>query len=336
VNSPSYNEYVQQRLANNQLSFFGSLLETSGEIYSDLSALRRIKKTALFCFNGFRYRQEFLALKGVFDSQELTEVLRLSPAILEKPFSPYVRLAWDVTERHELIAEHFLILKNLFGERAADIYKPEGYKLFELICQENKRYTVELFPGYQNEGSIGIRLCDNQKREVYALSLQFSGKEEYSCYIGALQGPNDRVPERQRTIVSLTRAMHGLRPKALMLEALYMVADSIGISNLYGVSNSGHIYNASVYSKKKRDAIHFDRDQMWREYHAEKVSDCLFQFPPSPRRKDIASLKANKRSMYRKRYAWLANAAIETNDAMILLLQDGAVRYDYADDKKAA
>jgi len=135
-----------------------------------------------------------------------------------------------------------------------------------------------------------------------------------------LQGPNDRIPGRKKIIVSLTRALHGLRPKALMLEALYMVADSIGIAKIYGVSNAGHIYNANVY-KKKLESIRFDRDQMWREYHAELICEGLFEFPSEPIRKDIASLKANKRSMYRKRYAWLAQTAIDTDDAINQLLQ---------------
>jgi uncharacterized protein VirK/YbjX len=285
-------------------------------IHADLSPLRRLKKTLQFCFNGFRHKQEFLALQDVFDSPELKEVKQLCPAILEKSFKPYVRIDWDCAQRHEKIGHHFLFLKELFGECAAEIYKPEGYTLFEFSDVENERYSVELFPGYQNEGSIGIRLCDSQRREIYTVSLHLSSAEENACYIGALQGPNDRIPERQKAIVSLTRSLHGLRPKALMLEALYMVVDTLGIDQMYGISNAGHIYNASVYSKEKRNAVHFDRDQMWKEYRAERISECLFQFPTRPVRKDIASLKPNKRSMYRKRYAWLSQVAYEADDAL--------------------
>lgn len=313
------------------LGYLGSLLRIAGKIHFELPVLRRYKKTAQFCFNGLRNRQEFEALQGVFDSAELSQVILWCPAIFEKPFSPYVRTDWDSCQRYEQIRNHFILLKQLFGENLAQIYKPQGYQLFEFNCHDNERYSVELFPGYQNEGSIGIRLCDDQKREVYTLSLHLSGGQEKSCYIGALQGPNDRIPERQKIIVSLTRGLHGLRPKALMLEALYMVADSLEIGSIYGISNVGNIYNASVYSDKKVEASRFDRDRMWREYCAESISECLFQFPQEPVRKDIALLKPNKRSMYRKRYAWLAHAAWQADDAINRLLLNGATdenRYD--------
>jgi len=308
----------------------------AGKIHSELPLFRRLKKTTQFCFNGMRDEEEFRTLQRVFDTPELAEVLQLCPAILEKPFSPYVHIEWDSAQRYKKIQNNFLFLKELFGKNAAEIYKPQGYKLFEFKCQDEECYTVELFPGYQNEGSIGIRLCDEQKREIYALSLHLSGGEENVCYIGALQGPNDRIPDKQKVIVSLTRSLHGLRPKALMIETLYMVADSFKINGIYGISNDGNIYNSEVYSDKKTNPIHFDRDQMWLEYQAERISDYIFLFPAAPIRKDIASLKSNKRSMYRKRYAWLAQARLQTADAICRLLIEAPDCENLYEIKKAA
>lgn len=313
-----------------------SLLALANSIHSEQPLLRRLTRTLRFCFNGIRYRQEFDSFHKVFDSPELTEVAQLCPAILEKPFSPYVLADWSQTQRFTQLQDHFLFLKELFGERVAEIYKPSGYTIFDFNCHENEHYSVELFPGYQSEGSIGIRLCDNQRREVYSLSLHLSNTAQRACYIGALQGPNDRIPERQKTIVSLTRGLYGLRPKALMLEALYMIASSLRIEVVYGVSNSGNIYNASVYANKKIESSRFDRDQMWREYHAESTTACLFKFPKEPIRKDISLLKPNKRSMYRKRYSWLLQMRSRAEESMNRLLVDGVDIVAQLDEKQAA
>ncbi|MFT4729309.1 MAG: hypothetical protein ACI9UN_003826 [Granulosicoccus sp.] len=336
MNLSGANESAAQHSASNFLSYVRSLRHIAGKIYSELPWHRRYKKTAHFLLNSLRYREEFEALQNVFDSPELSEVMHLCPAILDKPFSPYVQIDWGSIQRYEQLRNHFLMLKELFGKSVAEIYKPQGYRLFEFTCHAKECYSVELFSGYQNEGSIGIRLCDDQNREVYTLSLHMSGIKGKTCYIGALQGPNYRIPDRQKTIVSLTRGLHGLRPKALMLETLYMVAYSLKLEQIYGVSNIGNIYNASIYSAKITDALRFDRDQMWREYHAVRISASLFQFPQEPIRKDIALLKPNKRSMYRKRYAWLEKAAVQTNDAINRLLANGTTGENQYDVTKAA
>jgi uncharacterized protein VirK/YbjX len=336
LNLSGANASAAQHCASDLLGYIRSLPRIASNIHSELPLLRRFKKITQFCLNGLRYQREFKALQDVFDSPELSHVMHLCPAILEKPFSPYVRTDWDSIQRYEQVRNHFLFLKELFGENAAEIYKLQGYKLFEFNCHNNERYSVELFPGYQNEGSIGIRLCDDQKREVYTLSLHLSGVQGKACYIGALQGPNERIPERQKTIVSLTRGLHGLRPKALMIETLYMVAASLEIDSIYGVSNAGNIYNASLYSDKKEEASRFDRDRLWREYRAENISTCLFQFPQEPIRKDILVLKSNKRSMYRKRYAWLEQATKQTDDAINRLLLNDATKKNQDNVRRAA
>lgn len=306
----SHSARESSNYADDTLGYLCALPGMAATIHSDLPLLRRCKRSTLFVVNGIRYRHELNKLLNLFASSSLASVLELSPIVLEKPFSPYVLFDWNRAVRTEQLENHFLFLQELFGENCKLIYTPQGYRIFEFKSLNNERYYIELFPGYQNEGSLGIRLCDRHNREVYTVSLHLSGAQEKSCYIGALQGPNDRIPHRQETIVSLTRSMHGLRPKALMIEVLYMLAKSLGLEQIYGVSNAGSIYNASVYAKKT-NSIKFDRDQMWREYRAEPMSEMLFKFPERPIRKDIGSLKPNKRSMYRKRYAWLSNVAKE-------------------------
>ncbi len=290
-------------------------------IHSKSSALKQLKNTAVFSLNGFRYQHELKRLIALFDSDVLKPLLNEFPAILEKPFKPYVCADWEMQTRVEQIESHFRFIAETFGDNAVEIYKLSGYELFHFDTKDENTYRVELFQGFQNEGAIGVRLCDSEQREVYTLTFHISNDPAPMIVVGAIQGPNDLIPDRQQTITQLTRSLHGLRPKSLMIEVLYMVARQIGIDTIYGVSNAGHIHQSDYFSDAKRSLMLFDLDALWGEYFAQRKSESLFQLPQRIVRKDIMELKSKKRSLYRKRYAWLDEVEERTAEAMQALMQ---------------
>jgi len=322
VSSKCSQEFGQPLSLYDKAVYLRSLVRVARNIYPDVSPLRLAKKTAIFCSNGLRYRIELEHLRSVFACDELSGVLQHFPAILEKSFHPYVSIDWPIDRRFREVETHFTNVKHSFGEKAVEIYKADGYCLFEFTASDDEKYTVELCPGYQCEGSMGLRLCDSEKREVYALSFHLSDQNANACYISGLQGPNDRIPDRQRTIVTITRSLHGLRPKSLMVEAVYMVAGAMGIQKIYGISNSGHIVQSDLYSDKKRSLVEFDYNELWAEYQATSEVDRFFTLPLTPVRKNIQSLKSKKRSLYRKRYAWLTEQSEAVRLSMNALLVD--------------
>lgn len=295
---------------------FKQLNQLGQHIHSDASLIRRFKKAAQFSINGLRHNTELQRLQTVFDCTELENVLHHYPAILEKPFSPYVSVDWSVQRRTDEVVSHFEFLKNRLGKATAEVYRDEGFELFDFIANDSETYTIELFQGFQNEGAIGIRLRNASLQELYTLTFHISQLSELSVYVGALQGPNDQIAERQELITMLTRSLHGLRPKALMVEVLYMVTDALSIPTVFGISNAGHIHQSSHYSDEKRAQMRFDMDELWCEYGASSISKQLFQLPQQPVRRDILSLKSKKRSTYRKRYAWLDDIKLTTATAI--------------------
>jgi len=306
------------------LDRIGSLSGSDLGLYSDVSFGKRFIKSGRFFLKNLVSLKGFRDFRTLFEHANLKEVIRLHPEILEKWHSPYVCADWNAQERQAELMSHFSLLSDLFGKNTAKIFKPEGLRLYNFTGHDKGRYSVELFPGYQNEGALGIRICDSERREVYALSLHLSRTSETICYIGALQGPNDRIPDRNSAIVSITRGLHGLRPKALLIESLYMIAPLLNIERIYGVSNAGNIYTTKEHGCGNKKDIFFDRDALWREYLAEPVGTRQFLFPKHLMRKDIAALKPNKRSMYRKRYSWLENAGIESRNTIREYLNDHA------------
>jgi len=282
VATQSTEEHGQQLSFADKAGYLKSLIPVARSIYPNASALRLAKKTALFCKNGLQHKDELEHLRSLFECQELEGVLNHFPSILEKPFHPYACIDWDINRRFAEIEDHFTT--------------------------------------YQCEGSIGLRLCDSEKREVYALSFHLSGEDTNACYISGLQGPNDRIPDRQKTIVTITRSLNGLRPKSLMVETVYMIANAMGIQRINGIANSGHIVQSNLYSDEKRALVEFDYDELWDEYQATSEADRFFQLPAYPVRKDIQSLKSKKRSLYRKRYAWLSDQTEAVRVAMNAIL----------------
>jgi len=300
-------------------------------LYQDASPIRRLKKSAVFCFNALKQKRDFQTIQQLFDCPKLNGVLKVFPAILDKPFDPYVCADWEFDRRATELKSHFMLVRTLFGENAVKMYQPECYPLYSFTTKDAQLFTVELFPGYQNEGSLGIKLCDAERREVYTLSFHLSALDTPICYIGALQGPNDSVPNRHETIVSITRSLNGLRPKALMIETLYMVLRSINISEIYGVSNAGHIYQSAQFGNKQQSKVEFDFDKLWLEFFATQHSDTLFKLPKSLQRKELSDIKPKKRSLYRKRYEWLEQTSQQVT-AAIDELKVQAVQSDSANE----
>jgi len=299
-----------------------SLLSTAGQLYSDLPKLQSMKKTVRFLTNGMLHKTELERLRSVFDGQELSEVLNLFPAIEEKLFKPYLHSAWDLETRLEKIEDHFRVVEKLFGTNSKEIYRPQGLQLFEFANNLDEPYTIELFAGYLQEGSMGVRLCNPSGDEMYAVSFHFATEPQRSMYIGAVQGPNDRIPARQKDIVMLTRSNYGLRPKALMVEVAYILAKRFGIDKIFAISNGQRIYPTTFLRGVDRSKMHFDADQLWEEYQAQLQPSGFYEFPPEPIRKNISQLKSKKRGLYRKRYAWLEAASCHTNQSLNVLMSD--------------
>lgn len=124
-------------------------------------------------------------------------------------------------------------------------------------------------------------------------------------HIGALQGPGPNVENRQEIIRQLTHQLHGLRPKALIMEVLLILARYWSVEKVYGVTNEGHVYQALRYIGSKRSSVRFQYSELWQEMGGEAINPYWHSLPTHPPRKDPLSLSKTKRRLYTKRYAWL-------------------------------
>jgi hypothetical protein len=128
--------------------------------------------------------------------------------------------------------------------------------------------------------------------------------------IAGIQG-HDFSDEKARTI-SFTRALRGMRPKALILYALQQLSLEWNMTGLQAVGNELHIYR----SLRKRKEIQSDYDLFWTESAGVLNAENLFELPVTPPVRDVAEIKPNKRSMYRQRYALLESLAPQIRAAV--------------------
>lgn len=281
------------------------LPKLANTVYPNSRGFRKIKKNARFCLWGVLNADAVKAMSEVFAHPELAPVLQRNPKILEKPLKPYLCVNWTRKEKIARIREHYLFIKDTFGSQSQRVLSAHGATILEFADNQEVGYKVQLCQGMSREGALGLYLVDENNRNIYSLTCHIATGDKKTLYVGALQGPKEEVNDRNEVIKTLTRSLHGLRTKALMAELVLIVANVLGMDEVRGVSNKGHIYQALRYMGSKRKAVTFDYDDLWQEYGASKESDYFYQLPLQPPRKDPSSLKKTKRRLYTKRYQWL-------------------------------
>jgi uncharacterized protein VirK/YbjX len=122
-------------------------------------------------------------------------------------------------------------------------------------------------------------------------------------FVGGLQG-FAQIHDEGR-VISMTRAMHGVRPKALVVFALQQLALEWECSRIRAVSDSMHIYQHFI----RRKDIAARYDEFWLERGGKPGADDLFDLPLTATARPLTEIKVNKRQMYRRRYALMEQVA---------------------------
>ncbi|CAM3036418.1 VirK/YbjX family protein [Moritella viscosa] len=280
-------------------------------IYPNAKGIRKIQKKGRFYFWAVTNSKAVNAMAILFSRENLKAILKSTPEIIEKPLKPYLCVNWSSTDRIEHLTQHYQFIDDTFGKHASAVISGEGVTILKFKSLSEQTYRIQLHKGTSREGGIGIRLVNDKNQSIYALSCNISGTHTKTMHIGMLQGPRDLVEDRHTLIKELTKSLHGLRTKSLLVEIALMLSRILGISEVKAISNKGHIYQAIRYIGSKRNSVTFDYDGLWEEFEAKKLDPYMFGLSVFTPRKDPLTLKKNKRKMYTKRYQWLDDTEIE-------------------------
>ncbi|HIF9245391.1 TPA: VirK/YbjX family protein [Photobacterium damselae] len=291
-------------MINNQLHFRKILKIIYDKLNKNPSGINKIlKNIELFFWTFINYKNLKKHIKFFYENK-LHCLLDIHPKIIKKPFKSYICSTWDTQQRIDAIQEHFKFIKeNINQEYFTKILTTSGYKILKIKDINENIYNIQLNRGQQREGSLGISIENSHGQRIYATTINFKNND---LYIGSIQGPNDRIDDRQQVIKNLTKSCYGLRPKALILELVLMLAREFHIKNVYGISTECHMYQSWRYFGRKRgNIVTFDYNTYWLEFGSIKADNHFYKIPLVLERKDLSQLNRNKRKLYTKRYAWL-------------------------------
>ncbi|WP_428774518.1 VirK/YbjX family protein [Vibrio sp.] len=281
-----------------------TLYQVSSKVYGSTNRFSVYRNRCRFCFRYLVTPRAAKTVNSMLQDSNISELFNLRPKMYDQPTHTYVCVGWNKETRLRNLAAHFSFMSKELGSKCMEIYSEQGYKLFSIQGNNDDEYDVRLCRGEWREGSLGLAITNKQAKIIYFTT--FCVTESRELFIGCVQGAKADAEERSATIKSLTKAQHGMRPKALIVELTLMFARHFGLENAYCVSNKGHVYSAFGYqSKKRRKKVFFDYDAFCTELNGVKQNQYKFKLPLESIRRDLNELNRTKRKMYRKRYEML-------------------------------
>lgn len=246
----------------------------------------------------------------VYGNSRMNAYQRRDPRVLERHFHRYIHVQWNRRARLQSILRHYCFaLEHLPRTLFEAIYIYGNATLGSLPLKDGSRLKLCLRPPIFMgcEGELCIQLSDADDHPLYRIVLSVID-EQPTLAIGCIQGP-DGVRGRE-AVRDLTRNMHGLRPKQLMLSLAYAFARHFGVRRILAVSNVAHPL------RKVRDKFMADYDAFWQEQKGEDAGNGWFLLPEQPSRKSEADVPSQHRSAFRRREALRAEAERLLTDAL--------------------
>jgi uncharacterized protein VirK/YbjX len=242
-------------------------------------------------------RQHDRYLGFLYGHSRMSAYQRRDPRVLERHFHRYVHLQWNRHARLRCIQQHYrFALTRLPGALFEAIYIHGNATLGSLTLKDGSQLKLCLRPPIFMgcEGELCIQLSDANDHPVYRIILSVIG-DQPTIAIGCIQGPDGR--NSKDLVRDLTKNMHGMRPKQLMLSLAYAFAQHLGIERILAVGNAAHPL------RLVRDKFRADYDAFWMEQKGRNVGDGWFMLPEALSRKSESEVPSHHRSAFRRREA---------------------------------
>lgn len=226
---------------------------------------------------------------------------------------PYIAATWSAPVRFRRLVDHCATVERL-GPLMN--FPPEAFVDLVLLDEIGPDYRLVLDqPRWLlRDGQMAISIWEGADR-LFSLSFCFGSEDgALVAYVGGVQGrKEDGVLERYR---QFTKLSEGVRPGDMIAELFRMVCVAMGVTRVLAVSDATR-HQASRYCQARPGAnsAKFSYDEFWAARGAELTQDGFFDVPLDPRRRSADEVRANKRAMYRRRYA--AMDAIEARIAEV-------------------
>ena len=215
------------------------------------------------------------------------------PRLQERHLHRFIHRHWSGRERLHALRHHYELTLAAWPEALFEaVYVHGRATLGELILRDGSTLQLHLRPSIPLgcEGELTLELSDADARTLYRLVVTFI--DRHTMAIGSLQGPDG--PQAREHVRVLTRQMHGMRPKQLLLALAYALAGQCGTRRILAVGNDAH---------PLRDRTRFlaDYDSFWREQGGVSLGDGWFLLPHTLHHRPEAQVESKHRAAFRRR-----------------------------------
>ena len=260
--------------------------------------------------------QAFLA-----DTPGLAALAQAHPSLRYKIYRPYANRQLGCAARVDLLCGHYRFLWQAGARPLVEYVARRALVLAAIEGKDGATYRLQLTAIHDShrEGDLCLRLT-RDGAPLYLASFLFRPQPGGAAIaLGALQGL--RSSAGAQAVKEATRALHGCRPKNLMVAALRDLGDFFGCDHLSLVSNANRI----ALNWRRRRHISCDSDQAWQELHALPSSDGNYRLPCGPcQMPDLEQVASKKRADARRRGAMLVQLAADMRWQLSALLNEPA------------
>ena len=203
--------------------------------------------------------------------------------------------------RLDALEHHFTILRAMFTDEVIhNLYWGTDYTLWkspdaDLPLECNLRFDT----GQRKEGFLSLYLYyTGQMMYHFNFRFDYNAEGMPSVYVGTLQGSKEGLEQTK----DLTKKLFGYRPKNFILYLLRIFTQTLGIKNLYVITDEGFYTNSHLLRGNRSKKTEFNT--FWLEEGATKApgEKHFFALPIEERRRKYGEIKSQKRNLFRKRY----------------------------------
>jgi uncharacterized protein VirK/YbjX len=225
----------------------------------------------------------------------LGDFLDERPRIQLKPHRAYLSRRYDFRRRAVALLNHYALAIGLRDAgKAMDLLLGPAQVLADIEGKngaDRYRLMIGSTDKFDREGEVMLSLQEAASGlVVQVLVFSLAVRDAIPCIeIGCLQGGS--TEQSQALIKHATKALHGIRPKNLMLDAIYALSRCWNVQRIYGIGNESRVYGGRN--------VHSDYDAFWSEIGGRADVDGFYALPPALVRK--TDIPSNRRAEYRRR-----------------------------------
>jgi uncharacterized protein VirK/YbjX len=271
----------------------------------ELRGFKLLRESFKLASRALLYRRQTSAWLDLLNSHPMfTQMLPTCPRLVNKIYRDYLSTRLGCDDRLDALRTHY---RTVLEQGLAPLVARAAAAPVEMCSLNTKDglYRIELRAAgvLCREGELIFQLM-HEDTLIYSVACSFL-RDGFATVIGVgcLQGTPG--PGAQHGVREATRALHGMRPKNLLMKVVRQFGYEHGCRQMLLVGNANRVVTTSM----RKGKVHADYDALWTELGAVKRIDGDFSLScDTLAALDLTEIASKKRSEAKKRHDMLTIA----------------------------